>query len=601
MLSVGGMMSIAETREQSRLASLRNLKILDTLPSECFDRITRIVAHYFGLPVAAVSLTDVDRQWFKSSVGVEHRQIPRYKAPCAEVAESCKPLIINDFQLDPYYVDSPLGQSGVRFYAGVPLITPDGYGLGALCVLDTEPHTVDEGQMAALCDLAAMVLDQIEMQHAVGRIEAISGLPNRIQLFSDLRDLQKHAAGKNRLISCLDLAQTMQFDRLSRVMGPSHVDGIIASVATFLRNHIGEERIAYHIGATQFAIFAPEKATPESCLPVLRRLLREVGEVSNLRLTMTPSIGVMSYDPGEMSPEDTLRALHGTVQDARNSETGIAFYSATDDLRHQRNFRLLHDFPRAMASEDQLHLAFQPRLSFVTGRVESAEALLRWNHPELGAISPAEFVPVIEASNQVRQMSAWVIDQSLLHLAQWQRDGFDLRLSINISALNLNEPDFFNLLVAKLQHHGVPASQIEFELTETSVMAETEKSLDLLQRISDLGVRIAIDDFGTGYSNLSYMQKLPANVVKIDRSFVADMANGNRERVLVSSMIKLSHGLGYEVVAEGVESREIADLLQSMGCDEIQGFWLSRPMPESALHGWLLENRGLEARHSTVA
>lgn len=594
-------MRIAEARESSRLASLRNLKILDTLSSECFDRITRIVAKYFGLPIAAVSLTDVDRQWFKSSVGLDHREIPRFKAPCAEVAETCKPLVVGDFQKHPYYVDSPLGQAGIRFYAGVPLITPDGYGLGALCVLDTQPHVIEAQQMAVLTDLAAMVMDQVEMQHAVGRIEAMSGLPNRYQLFSDLRDLQIHAAGTPRLLSCLDLAQTMQFDRLSRVLGPSHVDGIVAAVAAFLRDRIGDERTAYQIGPMQFAVFAPENATPESCIPVLERLLRDVGEVSDLRMTMTPSIGVMSFDPGETSPEDALRALQSAVQDARNSETGIAFYSATHDLWHQRNFRILSDFPKALAEDNQLHLVFQPRLSCITGRVESAEALLRWIHPEFGSISPAEFVPVIEASGLIRQLSAWVIDQSLLQLARWHQKGFDLRLSINISAVNLNEPDFFDLLVEKLAYHGVSPKQIEFELTETAVMAEKEKSCEVMQRISDLGVRIAIDDFGTGYSNLSYMQKLPANVVKIDRTFVADMLQGHRERVLVESMIKLSHSLGYDVVAEGVETREAADLLQIMGCSEIQGFWLSRPMSEEALCAWVLEKRAADPVHSAVA
>ncbi|THF52384.1 sensor domain-containing phosphodiesterase [Allorhizobium terrae] len=594
-------MRIAEARESSRLASLRNLKILDTLSSECFDRITRIVAKYFGLPIAAVSLTDVDRQWFKSSVGLDHREIPRFKAPCAEVAETCKPLVVGDFQKHPYYVDSPLGQAGIRFYAGVPLITPDGYGLGALCVLDTQPHVIEAQQMAVLTDLAAMVMDQVEMQHAVGRIEAMSGLPNRYQLFSDLRDMQIHAAGTPRLLSCLDLAQTMQFDRLSRVLGPSHVDGIVAAVAAFLRDRIGDERTAYQIGPMQFAVFAPENATPESCIPVLERLLREVGEVSDLRMTMTPSIGVMSFDPGETSPEDALRALQSAVQDARNSETGIAFYSATHDLWHQRNFRILSDFPKALAEDNQLHLVFQPRLSCITGRVESAEALLRWIHPEFGSISPAEFVPVIEASGLIRQLSAWVIDQSLLQLARWHQKGFDLRLSINISAVNLNEPDFFDLLVEKLAYHGVSPKQIEFELTETAVMAEKEKSCEVMQRISDLGVRIAIDDFGTGYSNLSYMQKLPANVVKIDRTFVADMLQGHRERVLVESMIKLSHSLGYDVVAEGVETREAADLLQIMGCSEIQGFWLSRPMSEETLCAWVLEKRAADPVHSAVA
>ncbi|MBB4954323.1 EAL domain-containing protein (putative c-di-GMP-specific phosphodiesterase class I) [Agrobacterium vitis] len=593
-------MSIA-SREQARLASLRNIKILDSLPSESYDRITRIVAQYFGLPIAAVSLTDVDRQWFKSKVGVEHRQIPRFKAPCSEVAETCASVVINDFQKDPYYIDSPLGQSGVRFYAGVPLITPDGYGLGALCVLDTEPHEVTGAQMAALSDLAAMVMDQIEMQHSVGRIEASSGLPNRFQLVNDLSDLAKHTAGTSRLISCLDLAQTMQFDRLSRVMGPAHLDSIIRSVAEFLRLRMGDEHLVYHIAPMQFGIFSPENATPENSLSALENLLADVGEVSSLRLTMTPSIGVVCFDPGEMQPENVLRSLQGAVQDARNSETGIAFYSADLDRVHRRNFRLLHDFQAAMASDDQLHLVFQPRLSLGTGRVESAEALLRWNHPELGPISPAEFIPVIEASHCVRQMSAWVIDRALAQLAALRQSGFDIRLSINISALNLSEPDFVDILVGKLDHYGVLPERIELELTETAVMAETEKSLKMLQQIADMGVRLAIDDFGTGYSNLSYMQKLPANIVKIDRSFVADMVNGSRERVLIRSMIELSHGLGYQVVAEGVETSEDADILQAMGCDEIQGFWFSRPMTANLLAKWFAEKAEGVVPQSMVA
>ncbi|MCF1434300.1 EAL domain-containing protein [Agrobacterium vitis] len=594
-------MTVDQERELARLTSLRNLKILDTLPSESFDRITRIVSEFFGLPVAAVSLTDVDRQWFKSKVGIEHNQIPRFKAPCAEVAETCRPLIVNDFHNDAFYVDSPLGQAGVRFYAGVPLMTTDGYSLGALCVLDNEPHTVGDREMAVLSDMAAMVMAQIEMQHAVGRIEAASGLPNRFQLLSDLADIGKHGGGKERLIGVLDLARTMQFDRLSRVMGPSHLDGVIRSVAQFLQRAVGDHTASYHIGAMQFALIPPEDVTSESLLPMLKSLLSDVGEVANLRLTMTPSLGVTWFNPGAMEPENVLRSLQSAVQDARDSETGIAFFSDDHDLLHRRNFRLLQDFPVALASQDQLHLVFQPRLSLKTGQAECAEALLRWTHPELGSISPAEFVPVIEASDLVRAMSAWVIDKALSHLAVLRGQGIDMRLSINISALNLNEPEFLELLKEKLAKYDVLPGQIEFELTETAMMRETEKSLDLLHALSAHGVRLAIDDFGTGYSSLAYMQKLPADVVKIDRSFVADMAKGNRERVLVRSMINLSHSLGYEVVAEGVETLEAADLLQAMGCDEIQGFWLSRPMAAEILPEWLRHRREAADQAARVA
>lgn len=573
--------------ELARLSSLRNLRLLDTLPSESFDRITRLVASYFNLPIAAVSLTDVDRQWFKSKVGVEHDGIPRYKAPCSEVAETGRMLVIRDFQQDDHYADSTLGNAGIRFYAGAPLLTPDGHGLGALCVLGAEPRNITEEEMSTLTDLAAMVMDQIELQHAVGRIDASSGLPNRFQLLNDLSDLAQRKQSEQRIISLLDLAQTAQFDRLSRVMGPSYLDGLIRTVARILNAHVGDQSTPYHVGPTQFAFFAPETADPDSYSEMLAETLREIEKHGDFHMSMTPSIGVMSFNPIEMLPEDVLRSLQSAVQDARDSDTGVGSFSFATDMRHRRNFSLLQDFPIALDADDQLFLVFQPRMDLATGEVEIAEALLRWNHPVLGPISPAEFIPIVEASTYARALSAWVIEEALRHIAAWEAMGLKFKLSINLSALNLEEHDFFERMMEKLKDHCIEPDRIELELTETAMMKETDRALDLLQRLTDTGIRLAIDDFGTGYSSLAYMQKLPASVVKIDRSFIADMANGNRERVLVHSMINLSHSLGYRVVAEGVESAEASDLLQAMGCDEIQGFWLSRPMRGDALLEWM--------------
>ncbi|RZM17558.1 MAG: GAF domain-containing protein, partial [Sphingomonas sp.] len=172
---------MSDHHEEARLDALYQLKLLDTLASEGFDRITRMASQIFGLPVAAVSLTDRDRQWFKSRVGVEHRSIPRDKAPCAQVAESTQPLVIEDFQADACYADSVLGRAGTRFYAGAPLVTSEGYGLGSLCVLGTEPRKATEAELAALVDLAAMVMAQIELQHAFGRIDPVTGMPTRNQ------------------------------------------------------------------------------------------------------------------------------------------------------------------------------------------------------------------------------------------------------------------------------------------------------------------------------------------------------------------------------------------------------------------------------------
>lgn len=582
---------MSAVNEAARLGSLRNLRLLDTIPSESFDRITRLVANFFNLPVSAVSLTDMNRQWFKAKVGITHSEIPRDRAPCAQVAETCSTLVINDFQLDDFYRDSHLGQAGIRFYAGAPLVTPDGHGLGALCVLGTEPRDVTQCELDTLRDLAAMVMAQVELQHAVGRIEAASGLPNRFQLLNDLEDMKRNeVSGTTRQISLLDLAHTAQFDRLSRVLAPGHLDQTIKHVARLLNDHVGDDGQTYHIGPTQFAFFAPKSADPLAYVEQLSVLLRQIEHAREFPMTITPSIGVMQFDPVEAEPDDVLRSLQSAMQDGRENETGIGQFSANADQRHRRNFAILQGFPDALDAKDQLSLLFQPRKVLSTGEMRSAEALIRWNHPELGRIPPSEFIPIVESSTFARQLTEWVLDESFRCLNGWKAGGLKLGLSINLSAANLEEHDFVQRLTAKMARYGIEPGEIELELTETTVMKETNNTLAVLEGLASSGIRLAMDDFGTGYSSLTYLQRLPLNVVKIDRSFVTDMANGNRERILVRSMVELSQSLGYTVVAEGVENEETAKLLEAMGCDEIQGYWLARPLKAEDMHAWLRQD-----------
>lgn len=253
-----------ENDEKARLDALRQLRLLDTPPSESFDRITRMASRIFDLPVAAVSLTDHDRQWFKSRVGVDHDHIPRDKAPCAQIAESTAPLVIEDFLLDPCYANSVLGRSGTRFYAGAPLITKDGFGLGALCVLGTEPRQATESEMAALVDLAAMVMTQIELQHAFGRIDPVSGLPTRTQCVEDLADLARDRPGEHRFAVVVDVARDNQIGRITRTMGGSRVDELIREASNALQAALGSDRTAYHVGTAQFAFLSPPRSIKPS-------------------------------------------------------------------------------------------------------------------------------------------------------------------------------------------------------------------------------------------------------------------------------------------------------------------------------------------------
>ncbi|WP_245413604.1 sensor domain-containing phosphodiesterase [Mangrovicella endophytica] len=568
------------------------MNLLDTPPSESFDRITRMASQIFGLPIAAVSLTDRDRQWFKSRVGVEHWSIPREKAPCGEVADTAGLVIIPDFSKHPCYADSLLGQNGIRFYAGAPLVTREGFSLGALCVLGTEPREVTEREIDALQDLAAMVMAQIELQHAFGRIDPLSGLPNRNQFLDDLADLAKDRPGYEQITVLVDFALPEQISSYARVMGPGRVDDVIRDAAQDLRLALGPQQTIYHVAATQFAFLAPADVERTTYIEHLTRDVGQARQNSAYGTVMTSAIGVAVFPAGTMAAQDILRALHSAVHAARSSSDHVSVYSSEVDEQYRRRYRLLQDFGAALASSDQLRLVYQPRIDLKSGACLGAEALLRWRHPVLGDVSPVEFIPIVEHSPHVQAMTAFVLDEALRQLVRWQHDG--LSLSVNVSAANLDEPDFATSIVAAVGRHRVDTAWLELEVTESAVMRDAEHARRQLEALSDTGIRLAIDDFGTGYSSLGYLQTLPAKVVKIDQSFVRNLDDGEKERSLVRSMINLSHDLRYRVVAEGVETPQVADWLRQQGCDEAQGYLFSRPLEADQFETWR-QSRSLAA------
>ncbi|WFS04248.1 putative bifunctional diguanylate cyclase/phosphodiesterase [Rhizobium tumorigenes] len=578
---------MTNSAEQERLEALYNLGLLDTPASENFDRITRMASKIFNLPIAAVSLTDVDRQWFKSRVGVDHNSIPRDRAPCAQVAECKDLLVIPDMAEDSCYRESVLGKSGIRFYAGAPLITREGHGLGALCVLGTEPRTATEEELSGLRDLAAMVMSQIELQHSIGRIDPISGLPNRVQFFDDLSDLVlDDASGLQRFAVLVDLADSTQIDTLARVMGPAHVDTCIREAGRIIRSSLGNGKTTYHVSSTQFAFVAPKGVRKQKYLARLGAMLTQIEAGLSLRFMMTPVMGVAPFIARKISPAELLQELNSAAQDARGTETRVSLFSASSHAKHERAFRLLEDFGLALESNDQLSVVFQPRMDLASGRCVAAEVLLRWRHPDFGAVSPGEFVAIIEHSPHVRKMTAWVLDAALRQTRAWKDNGLNMPLSVNVSAANLEEEDFAEQVVLALLRHEIPVEMLELEVTESSIMKDAAKAMDKLRSLAEAGIRLSIDDFGTGYSSLSYLQLLPATVVKIDQSFIRTLEDGTRERNLVRSMISLSHDLGYRVVAEGVETREARDILAAIHCDEAQGYLFAKPLKPREFERW---------------
>ncbi|TCL88911.1 EAL domain-containing protein (putative c-di-GMP-specific phosphodiesterase class I) [Rhizobium sp. PP-WC-2G-219] len=567
---------------------LKKINLLHAPYCESFDRITRIARHIFDLPIAAVSLTDVDRQWFKSRVGVQHQSIPGHLAPCAEVAETTNVLIIKDMAADARYRESHLGQSGIRFYAGAPLVTQKGFGVGALCVLGTEPRDVTDSEIRALTDLAEMVMAQIELQHAYRRIDPVSGLPNRKQFYDDIVDLAKDEQGVDvRLVILIDLAETSQIGGLARVIEPGHLDAYVQAAACLLMEKIGHQRTIYNVSNTQFAYLAARGSREEDALADLPDLLSSLREATNLHFRTAPVAGVVPFVPGCIGAAELLQALNSAAQDARHGNTHASLFSIELDEKHRRHFKILQDITVALRSDDQLSLVFQPRIDLISGRCVGVEVLLRWLHPELGTISPGEFIPIIERSLHVRDLTLWVLNAALKQLRVWINSGFSFLVSVNVSAANIDDGAFAEHVIAALLRSGVPPALLELEVTESAIMKDTLTALRTLEALRDAGITLSIDDFGTGYSCLSYLQILPTKIVKIDQSFIRDLENNERGQCLVRSMITLSHDLGYRVVAEGIETATVLEILTRMSCDEGQGYLFAKPLAAPELEAWL--------------
>ena len=299
------------------------------------------------------------------------------------------------------------------------------------------------------------------------------------------------------------------------------------------------------------------------------------------------TIGFVRFGPGAIRGPDLVRSAITAAAAARETQRVWSMYNSDSDKIIRRSFTLLTDLREALAQPGQLSLVYQPKLDMHSGRCRSAEALLRWTHPVLGNISPAEFIPLAEQTAMARPVTEWVVREAVRQAAEWHRAKRGICVSINISARNLEERDFADRLRQTMQANDLPPEAIELEFTESALMSNAAGILDQLYKIKAMGVEIAIDDFGTGYSNHSYLQKIPAKTVKIDQSLIRDLATSKRDQTIVQSTIEMMHKLDYQVVAEGIESAAIYDQLAAWNCDEAQGYFIARPLAAGALTDWL--------------
>ena len=571
----------ALSSEQERLQALHSLNLLDTPPTEAFDRITRLAASVFDMPIALISLVDAERQWFMSRVGVSIPGTCREDALCSHTIRSSQVMLVPDALADARFAANPLvtAENGIRFYAGAPLQLHSGQAIGSLCLLDRKPRVFGEQQQQQLQEMANLVVTQIELQRAVGRVDDGTHLPNQAQLAVDLENLCQDEPDAPCMLVMLELMGPSPQLSVMRAVGMAPLDEMMRSAGRRLQRFAAGVSPVYHVGITRLALLI-RQAGEEDQEAFLKALLREVREPfesqDDFLIEQQPRVGAASFRLRAGEAGDALRQATASLYHRESRPGRVARFDADADRHHQRSYSLLRAIPHAM-SHGEFSLVYQPQLDRNSLGFRCAEALLRWTHPTLGNIPPGEFIPLVENTSLIHPVTEWVLHTALAQLKEWEDQGLTVSVAINISARNLEDHDFIRVLQNACALHRIAPSRLQLECTE-NVALTGELTLKTINEARALGIQIALDDFGSGYCNFGSLYSLPAEVLKLDQSLIRPIDTDERALDIVRSMIRLGHTLGYRMLAEGVETAAIFDLLIEIGCDEIQGYYVSRPL-----------------------
>ena len=419
--------------------------------------------------------------------------------------------------------------------------------------------------------------------------DPLTGLPNRALAMERLGS----AISARRSVVLIYLG-IENYRVINEGFGPEGVELIMRESARVMLDALRERDTAARITGNEFLLLLESTqidvgvAMADRLYALLKRPLSIDGHEVALEVCM----GIAIYPLNGQSAEELINRAAIARRDAAALPGYLQVYQQDRDLAHQRHIQLIRDL-RSAASEGQLQLHYQPKMDIRSGHVRQAEALLRWQHPELGMVSPAEFIPLAERTGSMFLLTGWVIEEGIRQLAEWNRKGLHLQLSLNISAEDLHGETLLMTVERLLKRYQLSAEQLIFEITESTAMRDPEHSLSVLEKLRDGGISLSVDDFGTGYSSLAHLKRLPVQELKIDQSFIRNLDETSEDAVIVRSTIEMSHNLGLKVVAEGVEYQHTLELLERWHCDTAQGYLISRPMDAVAFEAWTSKFRAV--------
>lgn len=417
--------------------------------------------------------------------------------------------------------------------------------------------------------------------------DPLTSLPNRTFLYNSLQQLVTTSRHGNRSFALL-LMDLNKFKEINDTLGHHKGDLVLQEMARRLRSMLRESDIVARLGGDEFALLLAGVADDDAA-HLARKVLANLQApltIDGLRLEIGASIGISLYPVHGLEPEILIQHADVAMYFAKQEDNGYAFYSPEYDQHSKHRLILLGELRQAI-EHDQLVLHYQPKIELQGGQVTSLEALVRWEHPQRGLIYPDQFISLAEHSGLIGELLLVVLNNALQQCKVWHALGVDLPVAINLSVRNLHDRQLPDQIIQLLRKYDLPAERLEVEITESVIMSDPPRTMEVLTRLSNMGIRLAIDDFGIGYSSLGYLKKLPVDEIKIDKSFVIGMATDRDDAAIVRSTVELAHNLGLKVVAEGVETRELYTMLAALGCDKAQGYYMSRPLPANELITWL--------------
>ena len=596
--------------EQRRLTDLVRYALLDTPAEPQFDDLAALASQICQTPLAAITLITTERQWFKSHIGFDIAEMRRDLSFCTHAIQKPDTLtVVPDATLDERFCQNSLvtGEHHLRFYAGMPLVSPNGNALGTLCVLDVEPRQLSPHQQNALRALARQVMSQMELrrtaaenaklcieacnsarrsQHAASH-DSLTGLANRL-LFGDrvaqCIEKARVAHACNYSVMFVDLAR---FKDVNDSLGHAAGDLLLHTVASRLTESVKRSTrkapaTVARFGGDTFMILLENIGDRAVAEQVAGQLFEDVsrpfqygGHVVHPNISVGLVLGEPTYD----RPDSLLRDAESALFAAKAA--GRAKLAVYDAKMHEAAIKRLQleDALRNALERNELLLHYQPVVSMDTRDLIGFEALVRWQR-DGKLVSPADFIPIAEETGLIVPLGRWVMGEAIRQAAAWRDahpDRMRLRMAVNVSRHQLQDCQLVSDVRRLLEEHRLNPSTLMLEITESVVMTDADDARRVLGELRALGVRLAMDDFGTGYSSLGCLHHLDLDVLKVDRVFVGNLGH-RRESAILRAVIDLAHGLGMTVVAEGVETLEQAAFLRAADCDYGQGYLFAKPL-----------------------